>query len=61
MSIREVQARVPHAGLVAVLRDGQTISPLAADFRLASGDEIAAVGTETNLRLLEDFSQGERR
>lgn len=61
MSIREVQAKVPHAGLVAVLRDGQTISPLAADFCLASGDEIAAVGTETNLRLLETFSQGERR
>lgn len=57
MSIHEVQAKVPHAGLLAVLREGQTISPLAANFRLASGDQIAAVGTEANLRLLEAFSQ----
>jgi voltage-gated potassium channel len=56
MPIREVQAQVPHAILLAVLRDGETISPLAADLRLVSGDEIAAVGTETNLRLLEAAS-----
>ena len=56
-TIREVQVQVPHAILLAVLRDGETISPLAADLRLISGDEIAAVGTEANLRLLETVSQ----
>jgi voltage-gated potassium channel len=57
MSIGEVHVRVPHAVYIAVRRDGQILSPLAPDFRLASGDEIAAVGTEANLRLLEDYSQ----
>ena len=52
---------MPNAGFVAILRDGQTITPLEVDLRLASGDEIAAVGTEANLRLLETFSQGELR
>jgi hypothetical protein len=40
-----------------VLRDGQTVSPLAADFRLAGGDLVAAVGTEATLRRLEAVSQ----
>jgi voltage-gated potassium channel len=57
MTVREVRAQVPHASFVAVLRDGETVSPLAADFRLASGDRIAAVGTETTLRRLETVSQ----
>ena len=57
MPNREVQAQVPHTILLAVLRDGETLSPLAADLRLISGDEIAAVGTEANLRLLETVSQ----
>jgi voltage-gated potassium channel len=61
MPIQEVQAQVPHTILLAVLRDGETISPLAADLRLVSGDEIAAVGTEANLRRLEDSSQGADR
>jgi voltage-gated potassium channel len=57
MTIREVRERVPHAVFIAVRRDGQTLSSPAPDFRLASGDEIAAVGTEANLRRLEDVSQ----
>jgi voltage-gated potassium channel len=61
MTVREVQAQVPHTSFVAVLRDGQTVAPLAADFRLAGGDRIAAVGTEATLRLLETFSQGAGR
>ena len=61
MTIREVQARVPHAVFIAVLRDGQTTSPPGPDVVLASGDAIAAVGTEAQLRLLEDFSQGTAR
>jgi voltage-gated potassium channel len=58
MTIREVRERVPHAVFIAVRRDGQTLSPPAPDLRLTSGDEIAAVGTEANLRRLEDSSQG---
>jgi voltage-gated potassium channel len=58
MTIREVQARVPHAVFIAVLRDGQTLSPPGADVVLAGGDTIAAVGTEAQLRRLEEFSQG---
>jgi voltage-gated potassium channel len=58
MSIREVHERVPHAAFIAVRHDGQIMSPPAPDFRLTSGDEIAAVGTEANLRRLEDLSQG---
>jgi voltage-gated potassium channel len=58
MTIREVREWMPHAVFIAVRRDGQTLSPPAPDFRLASGDEIAAVGTEANLRRLEDSSQG---
>jgi voltage-gated potassium channel len=61
MTIHDVQARVPHGVLLAVLRDGQTVSPLAADFRVASDDQIAAVGTEANLRRLEASSQGAGR
>ena len=58
MSIHEVHVRVPHVVFIAVRRDGQTMSPPAPEFRLATGDEIAAVGTEANLRRLEDSSQG---
>jgi voltage-gated potassium channel len=58
MSIQEVHERVPHAVFIAVRHDGQILSPPAPDFRLSSGDEIAAVGIEANLRLLEDYSQG---
>jgi voltage-gated potassium channel len=58
LTIREVSERVPHAVFIAVRRDGQTLAPPAPDFKLASGDEIAAVGIEANLRLLEDYSQG---
>jgi voltage-gated potassium channel len=56
-TIREVQERVPQAVLLAVRRQGQTLAPPDADFRLASGDEIAAVGTEAHLRHLEVVSQ----
>jgi voltage-gated potassium channel len=58
LTMRAVQERVPHAVFIAVRRDGQTLSPPPADFALAGGDELAAVGTEANLRLLETFSQG---
>jgi voltage-gated potassium channel len=58
LTIREVGERVPHAVFIAVRHDGQILSPPAPDFRLASGDGIAAVGTEANLRRLEDSSQG---
>jgi voltage-gated potassium channel len=57
MSIGEVRRRVPHAGLIAVLRAGQTLSPLGEDFRLEDGDQLAAFGAEPNLRLLETLSQ----
>ena len=60
MTVREVQARVPHVSFVAVLRNGEAISPLPADFRVASGDRIAAVGTEATLRQLEIATQGMR-
>lgn len=60
MTVSEVQAHLPHVSLVAVLRNEQAISPLAADFRVASGDRIAAVGTEATLRRLEVVSQGAR-
>jgi voltage-gated potassium channel len=60
MSIHEVHERVPHVVFIAVRHDGQILSPPASDFRLASGDEIAAVGTEANLQLLEDYSQSAR-
>jgi voltage-gated potassium channel len=46
MSIREVHEQMPHAVFIAVRHDGQILSPPAPDFRLTSGDEIAAVGTE---------------
>lgn len=58
MTIREVQERLPPAVLLAVRRDGRILSSPTPDFALASGDEIAAVGTEATLRLLEDASQG---
>ena len=61
MSIGEVHVRMPHAVFIAVRRDGQILSPLAPDFRLTSGDQIAAVGIEANLRLLEDYSRGASR
>ena len=57
MTARQLRERVRHAALIAVLRDGEAISPLGLDFALAAGDEIAAVGTEAHLRRLEDFSQ----
>ena len=57
MTIQEVQARMPHAVFVAVRRGGETVSPPLPDLTLASGDAIAVVGTEANLRLLEDASQ----
>jgi Trk K+ transport system NAD-binding subunit len=58
LTIQEVHERVSHAVLIAVRHEGQILSPPAPDFRLASGDEIATVGTEENLRRLEDLSQG---
>jgi voltage-gated potassium channel len=58
MSVQAVHERVPHAIFIAVRHDGQIMSPPAPSFRLSSGDEIAAVGTEANLRRLEDSSQG---
>jgi voltage-gated potassium channel len=58
MSVQAVHERVPHAIFIAVRHDGQIMSPPAPNFRLSSGDEIAAVGTEVNLRRLEDSSQG---
>ncbi len=61
MTVGEAQAHVPHVSFVAVLRNGQAISPLRTDFRMASGDLIAAVGTEVTLRQLEIESQGVRR
>ena len=61
MSIREMQERVPHAVFIAVRHEGQILSPPAPDFRLASGDMIAAVGIEANLRLLEGYSQSTSR
>ena len=61
MTIQEVRERVPLVVFIAVLRDGQTLSPPAPDFSLATGDEIAAVGSEANLRRLEEFSQGAPR
>lgn len=57
MTARQLREHVRHAALIAVLRDGEAISPLGLDFAFASGDEIAAVGTEAHLRRLEDFSQ----
>ena len=56
-TIGDVQQRVPQAILLAVRRQGQTLAPPSPEFRLASGDEIAAVGTEAHLRHLEDVSQ----
>lgn len=61
MSIHEVHEWVPHAVFIAVRHEGQILSPPRPDFRLASGDMIAAVGIEANLRLLEGYSQSARR
>jgi voltage-gated potassium channel len=57
MTARQLTERVRHAALIAVLRDGEAISPPGPDFAFASGDEIAAVGAEAHLSRLEDFSQ----
>ena len=56
MTLQEARARVPDAIFVAVLRNGQTLSPPAPDLGLQSGDEVAAIGTEAHLRRLEDYS-----
>lgn len=61
MTARQLKERVRHAALIAVLRDGEAISPPGPDFAFASGDEIAAVGTEMHLRRLEDVSQAPNR
>jgi voltage-gated potassium channel len=61
MTIGWVQQHVPHAIFLAVLRAGQVVAPVTPDFRLASGDAIAAVGIEANLRLLEEFSATDTR
>lgn len=57
MTIQDVQVQVPHVVLLAVLRVEQTVAPLPVDFRLARGDEIAALGGEAALHLLETLSQ----
>jgi voltage-gated potassium channel len=61
MTVRAVQERAPRAVCIAVLRDGETILPPGPDFEFASGDEIAAVGIEANLHLLEGYSQALKR
>jgi voltage-gated potassium channel len=61
MTARQLKERVRHAALIAVLRDGEAISPPGPDFAFVSGDEIAAVGTEAHLRRLENFSQAADR
>ena len=59
MTVAELRDQAPRALLLAVLRGGETMSPPPAGVRLAVNDEIAAVGEEANLRLLEELSQGD--
>jgi voltage-gated potassium channel len=61
MTVRQLHERVPQAVLIAVLRDGETVSPPGPDFAFAGGDEVAAVGTEGHLRRLEEISQASAR
>lgn len=61
LRIEQMRERAPHVVILAVLRDGQSMAPPAPDLVLASGDEIAAMGSEANLRLLEERSQSRAR
>lgn len=61
MTILEAQAQVPHAVFIAIQRNGATFAPPAPETRLAAGDAIAVVGTEANLRRLEEISQSPAR
>jgi voltage-gated potassium channel len=54
MTMQMLHERLPQPILLAVLRDGQTLAPPPPDLTLASGDELVAVGTESNLRLLTE-------
>ena len=57
MAVGELRERAPRAIFLAILRHGETIAPPSPDFRLAGGDELATVGAEADLHLLEELSQ----
>jgi voltage-gated potassium channel len=57
LQIQHVREQAPYVVILAVLRDGQTIAPPPPDLVLASGDEIAAMGSEADLKELEERSQ----
>lgn len=61
LRIEQLRERAPQVVILAVLRGGQSIAPPAPDLVLASGDEIAAMGNEASLRLLEERSQSRAR